>query len=230
MYESHDLCESDRFVSEGTALFLLHGDNLYEEERRESNKLPHRRKKLEDIILKYQTDKKGISEEEYSLRFQKIYGAIDAATEDIDTWQTSDKYAYYRMDLQLWSNYKYNENEKFKEYDKYSDITVVSKELEELWEFLCNHDGKDIEEFSYQSSLFHRYCSIVPYTCTVLLRDFDKDLTDSDRDLCTHIIFELGYLFSQISDFEYRQANAIEAVTHGLILLLNEENRKTVNN
>lgn len=267
--------DSDRFVSEGTALFLLHGDNLYEEERRESNKLPHRRKKLEDIILKYQTDKKGISEEEYSLRFQKIYGAIDAATEDIDTWQTSDKYAYYRMDLrhynklahvepdgegnnmclvmpdftedmeklskksretsdshfrymdlQLWSNYKYNENEKFKEYDKYSDITVVSKELEELWEFLCNHDNKDIEEFSYQSSLLHRYRSIVPYTCTVLLRDFDKDLTDSDRDLCTHIIFELGYLFSQISDFEYRQANAIEAVTHGLILLLNEENKK----
>lgn len=272
--------DTERFVSENTVSFLLHGDNIFEEERIESNKLPHRRKRLEDIILQYQTDKNGLSEEEYSLRLQKIYRAIDDVTKDIDTWKTSDKYAYYRMDLrhykkvvdvkpdgkghnvctvmpdftedmeklskesreasdyhfqymdlQLWSDYKFNGNKKFKEYDKYSDVRLVLKELEELWEFLCNYNGRDNSDVSDQSFLFHRYLSIVPYTCAVLLRDFEKDLTDKDRELCRYIIFDLGYLFSRISDFEFRQAgNGIEAVTLGLILLIDGENTKIAGN
>lgn len=271
--------DSSRFVSEGTASFLLHGDNLFEEERRESNKLPHRRKRLEDIILKYQTDKNGLSQEEYGLQIQKLYSAIDDATINIDIWQTNDKYAYYRMDLrhykkvanvetdekghnicmvmpdftedmkrqsikskeasdrhfqymdlQLWSEYKFSGNEKFKEYDKYSDVSVALKEVEELWEFLCNYTDKDNEEFTDQSLLLHRYLSIIPYTCTVLLRDFNKDLTDENRELCEYIILELGRLFSQVSDFEFAQAgNGVEAVTLGLILLLNKGNGEIAN-
>lgn len=272
--------DSERFLSEGQASFLLHGDNIFEEERRESNKLPHRRKRLEDIILQYQTNRNGISEEEYGVRLEKIYRAIDDATKDIAAWQTSDKYAYYRMDLrhykrvvnvepdnkgnymcmvmpdfsedmeelskesretsnyhfqymdlQLWSDYKFNGNEKFKEYDKYSNILIVLKELEELWGFLCNYNDRDNSESEDQSFLFHRYLSIVPYTCAVLLRDFGKDLRDRDRDLCRHIIFELGYLFSEISDFEFAQAgNGVEAVTLGLTLLINGENTKKADN
>lgn len=272
--------DSDRFVSERQASFLLHGDNIFEEERREANKLPHRQKRLEDIILQYQTDKNEISEEEYSVRLQKIYQAIDDATKDIDTWQTADKYAYYRMDLrhykrviniepdgkgnnmcvvmpdftedmeklskesretndyhfkymdlQLWSDYKFNGNKRFKEYGKYTDMSIVLKELEELWEYLCNYNGKDNFEYEEQSFLFHRYLSIVSYTCAVLLRDFGKDLTDRDRNLCRHIIFELGGLFSQISDFEFGQAgNGVEAIALGLILQINGENTKTADN
>lgn len=108
--------------------------------------------------------------------------------------EASDRHFQY-MDLQLWSNYKYNENEKYKEYEKYSDITVVLKELEELWKFLCNHDGKDNEEFSYQSSLYHRYRSIFLYTCSVLLRDLDKDLTDSGRDYADILFLNLDICF-----------------------------------
>lgn len=272
--------DSDRFVSEGQASFLLHGDNIFEEERRESNKLPHRCKRLEDIILQYQTNRNGISEEEYGVRLEKIYRAIDEATKDIATWQTSDKYAYYRMDLrhykrvvniepedkgnnmcmvmldftedmeelskesretsnyhfqymdlQLWSDYKFNGNEKFKEYDKYSNILIVLKELEELWGFLCNYNDRDNSESEDQSFLFYRYLSIVPYTCAVLLRDFGKDLRDRDRDLCRHIIFDLGYLFSEISDFEFAQVgNGAEAITLGLILLIDGENIKIAGN
>ena len=202
--------------------------------------------------------------------------ALPISTKDIDTWQTSDKYAYYRMDLrhykrvinvepdgkgnnmcmvmpdftedmeklskesrgtsdyhfkymdlELWSDYKFNGNKKFKEYGKYTDMSIVLKELEELWEHLCNYNGKDNLEYEEQSFLFHRYLSIVPYTCAVLLRDFGKDLTDRDRNLCRHIIFELGGLFSEISDFEFGQAgNGVEAITLGLVLLINEENTK----
>lgn len=272
--------DSYRFVSERQASFLLHGDNIFEEERREANKLPHRQKRLEDIILQYQTDKNEISEEEYSVQLQKIYKAIDDATKDIDTWQTSDKYAYYRMDLrqykkvvnvepdgkgnnmcmvmpdftedmeelskesravsdyhfqymdlQLWSDYKFNGNEKFKEYDKYANISIVLKELSELWGFLCNYNSRSNSESKDQSFLFHRYLSIVPYTCTVLLRDFENDLTDGYRNLCRDIIFEFGYLFSEISDYEFGQTgNGIEAIALGLILLINGENTKTADN
>lgn len=264
--------DTSRFVSEGTASFLLHGDNLFEEERRESNKLPHRSKRLEDIILKYQTDKNLLSEKEYSLRMQKLYSAIDDATININKWQASDKYAYYRMDLrhyrevinvqsdedghsiytvmpdftedmrkkskeskeasdrhfqymdlQLWSDYKFNGNEKYKEYDKYSNVAAVLKEVEDIWGFLCNYTDND--EFTDQSLLLHRYLSIIPYTCAVLLRDFNKDVTDENRKLCEHIIFELGCLFSEASDFVFSQAgNGVEAVTLGLILLLNKGN------
>ena len=49
--------DSDRLVSERSASFLLFGNNLFEKERLESNKLPHRSKRLEDIILRYQTSK-----------------------------------------------------------------------------------------------------------------------------------------------------------------------------
>lgn len=100
------------------------------------------------------------------------------------------------------------------------------KELKELWEFLCNYVDKDNSEFTNQSFLFHQYLSVVSHTCAVLIRDFEKDLADRDRDLCEYIIFDLGYLLSRMSDFEFAQAggNGVEAITLGLILLLNKEN------
>ena len=107
------------------------------------------------------------------------------------------------------------------------DITFILKELKELWEFLNNYDGKDNSEFTGQSFLFHQYFSIVSYTCAALIRDFEKDLADRDRDLCEYIIFNLGYLLLRMSYFEFAQAdNGVDAITLGLILLLNKENKK----
>lgn len=271
--------DSRRSASERSASFLLFGNTLFEKERLESNKLPHRSKRLEDIILGYQMDNKGISDENFNLQRQKVYNAIDDATRNMDTWLTSDKYAYYRMDLrhyqevvdihsddegndiytvipdftedmkelskqsqatydinwkytdlQLWSDYKFNRNDKFKEYKKYSDIAVVCRELRELWEFLRTFNDKD-DTFGDSSLVIHRYISIVSYTAAVLLRDYKKDLIDKDEELCESIIYSLGNMFIYASDFEIVQAgNGIEAITAGLVFLVNEENRKLVNN
>ncbi len=270
--------DSDRFTSEKTASFLVFGNSLFEKERLESNRLPHRNKRIEDIILGYQIDNNGISEENFELQRQKIYNAIDDVTADIDTWLTAEKYAYYRMDLrhyreeinvkvnskgqdicmvipdytedmkkqrkqnqerydshleymdlQLWSEYKFENNQKFKEYDKYSDVTVICDELNELWELLCDLDETNGMEFQEKSLFEHRYVSIVSYTSTVLLRDHEKDMSDEDRELCEFMVLNLGQVFSEVSDFELEQVgNGIEAVTVGLILLLSEENRKLV--
>lgn len=272
--------DSDRLASEWSASFLLFGNNLFEKERLESNKLPHRRKRLEDVILGYQTNTNGIPEEDFNLQRQRVYSAIDDATVNIDTWLTPDKYAYYRMDLrhyqevvdvnsdgegheiytvipdftedmkklskqsqeaydshlkymdlQLWSDYKFSGNEKFKEYDKYTDVTIVCKELRELGEYLRNFNDEDNIEQSNRSLIIHRYVSIASYTSAVLLRDYNKDLIDKDRELCEIIIFAFGYMFTQASDFEIVQAgNGIEAVIVGLILILDEDNRKIIGN
>lgn len=130
-------------------------------------------------------------------------------TEDMEELSKESRevsgYHFQYMDLQLWSDYKFNGNEKFKEYDKYANISIVLKELSGLWGFLCNYNSKSNSESKDQSFLFHRYLSIVPYTCTVLLRDFENDLTDGYRNLCRDIIFGFGYLFSEISDYEFGQ-------------------------
>ena len=63
--------DSDRLASEWSASFLLYGNNLFEKERLESNKLPHRRKRLEDVILGYQTNTNGIPEEDFNLQRTK---------------------------------------------------------------------------------------------------------------------------------------------------------------
>lgn len=270
--------DSDRFLSEQSASFLLSGKNRFEKDRLESNKLPHRRKRLEDIILGYQTDKKDISEEDFISQREKIYSAIDGATVDIDAWSTTDKFAYYRMDfrhynevidinsdgmghdiytvipdfsedmkklskqsqdvydshlkyvdLQLWSDYKFSRNDKAEEYDRYLDVAVVCEELKEIWEIIQDLNTKVNTEHSDSLLLIHRCIPMAAYTSAVLLRDYDKDLID--KELCELIIFNLGYMFTQESEFEIVQAgNGIEAVVAGLILLADEDNQKLVSN
>lgn len=268
--------DTQRFGAEHTASFLMFGDSLFEKERRKSNQLPHRRKRLEEIILAYQTQRDNVSEEDFRVRSQKLYHALDEATVDIEKWSTSDKYPYYRMDLrhykevvevqsdeagheiytvmpdfsndmkelseqsqsayqsnmryvdlQLWSSYKFEGNGDYKKYDKYLDISVVCKELSELWEILCvdNDTATDNQE---DCSLFmHRYLATVSYTSAVLLRDYRDVLRDEDLELCEWILLELGKLFTQMDIVGMMQVgNGLEAVTIGLVLLLDEENSR----
>lgn len=268
----------DRLISEHNASFLILKKDLFEKERLESNKLPHRSKRLEEVILRYQTDSNEVFDEDINLRKQKVYQAIDEATVDIDTWPPYYKYAYYRMDLrhyqkvvdvhsddnghaictvisdfteemkelskqnnetysdimkysdlQLWSDYKFNGNDKFKEYSKYLDISIVCKELRELWDELCSDANNTV--LMDKPLLIYRYISIASYTSTVLLRDYKKNLIEEAEELCESIIFTIGYIFTQLLDVEISQAgNGIEPITVGLILLVNEDNRKVLSN
>lgn len=265
--------DTSRQISEPTHSFLYSGD-MFQKERQESNRLPHRKKRLEDVILGCQTDPNGISEERFNSRLQKLYRAIDTAATKIDTWKLVDRYAYYRMDLrryqetgeawtdekgnmlhtikpdfpeemkehsrqnqvenssrwkfmdlELWSYYKFNGNKEFQKYKKYSDVMAVCKELKELWEFLSGLDKEERKKEQDIELLACRYISIISYTSAVLLRDFNEDLTE--KELCEDIIFNFGEMFARASDYNIRQAgNGMEAVTLGLILVINEENRK----
>jgi hypothetical protein len=271
--------DSNRLSSERTATFALFKNDLFTKERKESNGLPHRKIRLEDIILKYQTDQSELSKEDFVKQRDKVFAAIDEATIDLDTWQTVDKYAYYRMDLrrynevtdvnvgdegraictivpaftedmkalskesqetrdfhfsyvdlQFWSDYKFNRNEKFKEYAKYSDINVICKELGAVWELLCKMNTDDRINDDDKWLIIHRYVSIVSYTSAVLLRDYVSELEPKERELCKQIIFSLGKMFTEASRYEFVQAgNGVDAIVVGLLTLITDDNCHLVN-
>ena len=270
--------DSNRFNSEDTTHFLPLKKDLFTEERKENDGLPHRKKRLEDIILEYQTNQLELSEEDFKKQREKLFAAIDEATVDIDTWQTEDKYAYYKMDLrrykevtdvniddqgreiytivpafsedmktlskesqevsdfyfryadlQCWSDYKFNRNEKFKKYTKYSDANVICKELEMVWELLYKMHTDDSINNDDKWLATHRYVSIASYTSAVLLRDYISELEQKERELCKQIIFSLGKMFTEVSRYEFVQAgNGVEAIVAGLLTLISEDNRHLI--
>lgn len=271
--------DSHRFTAESSASFLLSGKDLLEKERLKSNRLPFRKKRLEEVILSYQTNASGFSKEAFSARKQTLYQAIDRATSDIDTWPSNDKFAYYRMDLrhyqeivdvqenengqtictvlpnfsedmktlsqkstaasephvkyidlQLWSDYKFHHDVKFREYKKYEDVRTICSELNEIWAYMDTKVTDEELSSDDISLIVHRFTAIASYTSAVLLRDFKKTLSHEERTLCANIIFSIGDLFAHASHFEIVQAgNGLDAVAVGLVLLSNEDNIKAIN-
>ena len=271
--------DSHRFTAESSASFLLTGKDLLEKERLESNRLPFRKKRLEEVILSYQTNASDLSKEAFDLRKQTLYQAIDRATADIDTWSSNDKFAYYRMDLrryqeivdvqenehgqtlctvlpdftedmkalsqknaaayephlkymdlQLWSDYKFHHDVKFREYKKYENVCTICSELNEIWAYMDAEVRNEELTSDDISVIVHRFTAIASYTSAVLLRDFKETLSHEDRTLCECIIFSIGDLFAHASHFEIVQAgNGIDAIAVGLVLLSNEDNIKAIN-
>ena len=271
--------DSHRFTAESSASFLLSGKDLLEKERLESNRLPFRKKRLEEVILSYQTNAIGLSKEAFELRKQTLYQAIDRATADIDTWSSNDKFAYYRMDLrhyqeivdvrenehgqtlctvlpdftedmkalsqksaaayephlkymdlQLWSDYKFHHDVKFRDYKKYENVRTICSELNEIWAYMDAEVRNEELSSDDISVIVDRFTAIASYTSAVLLRDFKETLSHEDRTLCECIIFSIADLFAHASHFEIVQAgNGIDAIAVGLVLLSNEDNIKAIN-
>ena len=271
--------DSHRFTAESSASFLLSGKDLLEKERLESNRLPFRKKRLEEVILSYQTNSSGLSTEAFNFRKQTLYQAIDRATADIDTWSSNDKFAYYRMDLrryqeivdvrenehgqtlctvlpdftedmkalsqksaaayephlkymdlQLWSDYKFHHDVKFREYKKYENVRTICSELNEIWAYMDAEVRNEELSSDDISGIVHRFTAIASYTSAVLLRDFKETLSHEDRTLCECIIFSIADLFAHASHFEIVQAgNGIDAIAVGLVLLSNEDNINAIN-
>lgn len=268
--------DSHRFSSEHHSDFMFLKNDEFTKERKESNSLPHRNVRLEDIILRYQINNTMLSQQEFEAQRDQVISAIDSVISDISSWSTDDKYAYYRMDirrykeivdvnsnndgtetvsltaafsddmkeqsdlsqkvrdtqlkhvdLQMWSDYKFNNDTRHTKYQKYSDVNVIYNELNEACQYLCDIDKSNEIGENEKSLYFYKYISILSYVSTVLIRDYDAELTTEMRNLCKDIIINIGCRFTQMSDFEIAQlGNGIEAIVVGLILLTNESNKK----
>ena len=95
--------DASRKASEYSSSFFVSRNSLWEKLRIKSNEMPHRAKLLENIIQEYQTDRKGLTNEDFAYRIETLYQAIDETIADIDTWETDDKYPYFRMDLRRYT-------------------------------------------------------------------------------------------------------------------------------
>lgn len=162
-----------------------------------------------------------------------VYTIVPAFTEDMKALskesQEASDFCFKYADLQCWSDYKFNCNEKFKEYMKYSDTNVICKELGEIWETLYKMDSDDSMNDDDKWLSTHRYISIVSYTSAILLRDYIDKLEQKDRELCKQIVFSLGKMFTEASRYELVQAgNGAEAIVVGLLTLISEENRHLI--
>ncbi len=91
-----------RLSAEHNAGFLkgaLGSNQLYDDERIQSNALPFRKVLFEDILIGYQLKLAELPEEVRRERLNRLYSAFDEATVGIDAWDEIFQYAYYRCDL-----------------------------------------------------------------------------------------------------------------------------------
>lgn len=136
-----------RCVSEQSANFMkgMPGErHKFDVERIESNNLEFRKNKLEDIIINYQIQRGKLSQEEFVCRCKILYDTIDNVTEDIDTWNPDDRFAYYRMDLR-----KYKEQGNISIKDGIQCIELKPEIPEELVELSNTYQAEREQLFKH---------------------------------------------------------------------------------
>ena len=96
--ELFDLDRS-RLLREDEANMFRGLNKRFDDERRRSNNKEFRRKSFEDIVLQYQMNTGGLSEEEFKQQRDRLYSVIDSASVDIEKWHPIYQACFYRMDL-----------------------------------------------------------------------------------------------------------------------------------
>lgn len=126
--------------------------------------------------------------------------------------------------LKLWAIYKFENNEKYKEYKQYEDnVQLVLQKTKEIVDRLNNKDDS-------QFFLFNR--AIPAYTCAILIRDYLDQLSEEDKEFCKRVIFRCSALLLR-DNYEYQIHDGVEAAISTLPLLLKifpseKENIKTI--
>ncbi|MFF2596471.1 AVAST type 4 anti-phage nuclease Avs4 [Priestia megaterium] len=112
--------------------------------------------------------------------------------------------------LKLWAEHKVKDDEKYKEFIQYEENPKQAlKEVEEILEKFKNNDGKF---YSFNKS-------ILAYVCTVLVRDYFKELSKSEKELCKDIILTFAS-FSFRPNYLYQIGDGVEAAISILPLML----------
>ena len=94
-----------RLTSEtSTGLFpATVSSKIFTDERKRSNSLPFRKKRFEEILLEYQINQAGLTDEAYEAKMTDLYSAIDKSFSPEENLPTYAKFALYRMDLRKMS-------------------------------------------------------------------------------------------------------------------------------
>lgn len=114
--------------------------------------------------------------------------------------------------LMLWANYRFEQNEKYKEYPKYeSDPCIAIKEIKEIIsELKVNEepDSPDNQDFGFDKfKLFN--LNIPAKVCCVLIRCFSEKLSNGEKIFCCDLILEKA--FSSINpNYQYQLSDGVQ--------------------
>jgi len=118
--------------------------------------------------------------------------------------------------LKIWSDYKFKQNEKAKEYEKYeSNPKLAVQEVREIIEEI--ETAKHIKGENFYS--LNR--SIPAYVCSVLLRDYYDELSEDEQNYCKDIVLSVA-VFSLTPKYQYQISDGVQEVFSILHLLLNK--------
>ena len=124
--------------------------------------------------------------------------------------------------LRLWSNYRFDRNEKeYKKYKQYEDkpLSVIT-EVKEIIEGLKDDTDKNF-------SLFNR--SIPAYASAVLIRDFDDILNQGNRKFCKKVIIDYAEIPLKSEHFSYQISDGTEpsiVILPQLVRMFPKDNKK----
>ena len=91
-----------RYTAENTSSVfcgIFPNNKIYDEERKKSNALPFRKKRLEEIIIKYQVDQSDLSDEEYQNRQSLLFETIDTSFLPYAQLSEKEQFLLHRIDV-----------------------------------------------------------------------------------------------------------------------------------
>lgn len=114
--------------------------------------------------------------------------------------------------LKLWSTYKFDNSKKYGDYDQYeNNPKLVLKETKEIVDDLK----------SSKNGQFHLFNSSIPaFTCSALIREYEKELTTEEKEYCKNIIVE--YATEPFRpNYQYQISDGVEVAVNALPFLFN---------
>ena len=115
--------------------------------------------------------------------------------------------------LKLWAIYKFDKNKKYGDYEQYEkDPKLVLKETKEIMENL---------KHSIRSGSFYLFNSSIPaYTCSALIKEYEKELAIDEKQFCKEIIIE--YATEPFRpNYQYQISDGIEVAVNSIPYLFN---------
>lgn len=148
-------------------------------------------------------------EDHILIKFATKLGSKLKKYSETSTNEISEKMKY--MPLKMWASYKIKNDDQYKQFKQYDDPKLVFKEIKK---FIEGFKAKDREFYLF-------YHSIPGNACSVLVRDYFKDLSKEEINYCKDIILEIAS--SSLRDnYGYQLGDGVESSISALPILMNE--------
>ena len=132
------------------------------------------------------------------------------------------------LSLRLWAEFKFNNDDKYKQYDKYeTNPQLALKEVKDIVGKLNKINAPDYFKIEYSDEEdFHLFNNSIPaYVCSVLLRDHIEELTKKEKSFCRDVILKASFSALYLN-YQYQISDAIQpaiSVLPNLIEIFPEE-------